>query len=325
MKIVLFVLSALVLLVASAPNPPTVSEVFTTNVAINIVDPRFNHTLSGKGVWASDQPKGKTVENYILDGNTEFHLLRFDLSTGYEQVDKHACRHFPLEGPMPPLWGWLATATASMVTINGKTYNAWSKTMGYATVSLVVDINNNPTWFERTSPQRNVTIQFLDWNTSPPAASVFNVPSQCANIDDETKQSLPGEVGCVSRTTMISRAQNWVNLRIPYSQSSTYEGYREDCSGYVSMAWEAAKPGYTTFTLHEISHPISKNDLQPGDILLCASEHVVIFGGWTSGAHSEYTAFEETRPGEGTVKRATPYPYWYNTGCFLPYRFNSVC
>ena len=83
------------------------------------------------------------------------------------------------------------------------------------------------------------------------------------------------------------------------------------------------KPGYSTSTLHNVAHPISRSELQPGDVLLCASEHVVLFGGWVNS--NEYTAYEETRPGEGTVKRTTPYPYWYNTGCFLPYRFNSVC
>jgi len=124
---------------------------------------------------------------------------------------------------------------------------------------------------------------------------------------------------------MISRAQVWVDRHIPYSQTTTYEGYREDCSGYVSMAWGTSKPGYTTFTMHEIAHPISKNELSPGDVLLCASEHVVLFGGWANSQHSEYTSYEETRPGEGTVKRVTPYPYWYNTACFKPYRYNSVC
>jgi hypothetical protein len=56
--------------------------------------------------------------------------------------------------------------------------------------------------------------------------------------------------------------------------------------------------------------------LQPGDVLLCRSEHVVIFGGWSGPSH--YIAYEETRPGEGTVRRVTPYPYWYHhTPLFL--------
>jgi hypothetical protein len=56
--------------------------------------------------------------------------------------------------------------------------------------------------------------------------------------------------------------------------------------------------------------------LKPGDVLLCRTEHVVIFGGWTDAHH--YVAYEETRPGEGTVRRVTPYPYWYAACCCPP-------
>jgi len=42
---------------------------------------------------------------------------------------------------------------------------------------------------------------------------------------------------CVARSTMISRGQDWVNKHVPYSQEKTYDGYRTDCSGFVSMCW----------------------------------------------------------------------------------------
>jgi hypothetical protein len=105
------------------------------------------------------------------------------------------------------------------------------------------------------------------------------------------------------------------------------------------MAWQTSQPGYVTSTLPQVSHPIARGavrplhtiqirwwlawpslttsgffprlQLQPGDVLLCRSEHVVIFGGWSGPSH--YIAYEETRPGEGTVRRVTPYPYWYHT------------
>jgi len=124
---------------------------------------------------------------------------------------------------------------------------------------------------------------------------------------------------------MINRADVWVVNHVPYNQGATYGGYREDCSGYVSMAWETSKPGYTTFTMPGISKEITKAELQNGDVLLCTTEHVVLFGGWADASHANYIAYEETRPGEGTVKRVTPYPYWYNTGCFIPHRYDSVC
>ena len=37
---------------------------------------------------------------------------------------------------------------------------------------------------------------------------------------------------------MISRGQSWVDKKVPYDASGkTYDGYRMDCSGFVSMAW----------------------------------------------------------------------------------------
>jgi hypothetical protein len=58
---------------------------------------------------------------------------------------------------------------------------------------------------------------------------------------------------------MLARGQDWVDKKIPYSQTKTYDGYRTDCSGYVSMIWELAKPGLTTFTMHTVAHNISKD------------------------------------------------------------------
>jgi hypothetical protein len=132
-------------------------------------------------------------------------------------------------------------------------------------------------------------------------------------------------LGCIDRDDIMTRAKKWVDENVPYSQSDTFEGYREDCSGFVSMAWELSKPGLTTHTLLDVSVSIQKDELQAGDILLCEAEHVVIFGGWSGSDHSHYIALEETRPGEGTVKRTTPYPYWSNVDCFKPRRYNSVC
>jgi hypothetical protein len=44
-----------------------------------------------------------------------------------------------------------------------------------------------------------------------------------------------GGGGGVSRSTMASRMQSWVDAKVPYSQTSYYQGYRQDCSGYVAM------------------------------------------------------------------------------------------
>lgn len=42
---------------------------------------------------------------------------------------------------------------------------------------------------------------------------------------------------CIARSTIISRAQNWIDRHIGYDIGEV-DGYRTDCSGYVSMAWQ---------------------------------------------------------------------------------------
>jgi hypothetical protein len=308
----------LIAAVFSAPTPPTISEVFTANVQIYISDPTSNST--GSGLWSSDQPAGKSVETYTLSDHSEGHLLRFDLEESFD-IMQSGCATHHLDGKMPPTWDWVAKGNYSQQTINGMVYDSWTFTLGYAQLTMAVDSKSNPVWFIRTSPLREVRINFISWTPSVTNSNVFDVPTAChqkPNLHDE-------RVACVARATMLDRAEVWVKARVPYNQGATYGGYREDCSGYVSMTWGSAKPGHTTFTMPSISKEITKADLQVGDVLLCVTEHVVFFGGWADAAKTQYWAYEETRPGEGTVKRETPYPYWYNTGCFIPHRYDSVC
>ena len=61
---------------------------------------------------------------------------------------------------------------------------------------------------------------------------IFNIPHRC-NETEMLSLTNPPSVGCVGRSTMIKRAQNWVDHHVPYSQSGTYEGYRTDCSGNI--------------------------------------------------------------------------------------------
>jgi hypothetical protein len=259
---------------------------------------------------------------YTLTDHTEEHLIRYDLERSYNTMDK-TCDSHVLDGKMDPSWGGVANANYSQVTISGQVYDSWSLSLGYAELSLVVDAsNNNPLWFIRDSPQRTVRVHFRTWVPSVSSQTVFDVPTDCHS---RKRRSLPGPLACVARATMIDRAEVWAKAKVPYNQEGHYDGYREDCSGYVSMAWETAKPGYTTFTMPSITKEITKADLLPGDVLLCVTEHVVLFGGWADASHTQYTSYEETRPGEGTVKRTTPYPYWYNTGCFIPHRYHNVC
>jgi len=305
---------------ATLRAPPMISETFTANIQIYVTDQDGNHTI-GNGVWTADQPAGKSVERHVYADHAEEHLDRFDLKRSYD-VFNSRCDGHQLEGTMPALWSWLANATSAQKVINGMTYDAWVFEMGYATLTLAVDAKMNPVWFIRAGQQRTVSINFISWTPMVSNPEVFDVPNVCPPPNTTVTRPL---IGCIARTDMINRAEVWVVNKVPYNQAGDYQGYREDCSGYVSMAWDSAKPGHTTFTMSEISKEITKADLQNGDCLLCASEHVVLFGGWADASHTQYIAYEETRPGEGTVKRVTPYPYWYNTGCFIPFRYDQVC
>ncbi|MEU5100031.1 peptidoglycan-binding protein [Streptomyces sp. NPDC020996] len=132
-----------------------------------------------------------------------------------------------------------------------------------------------------------------------------------------------------TRTEIINRAKAWVAAQVPYSMSDYWsDGYRQDCSGFVSMAWSL--PGNEwTGSLGKYGERISKEELQPGDILLFHNpdnpekgSHVVLFGGWTDSTHTSYVAYEETPP--HARRRATPYAYSSNSDRYVPYRYRGI-
>ncbi|MEU3659674.1 peptidoglycan-binding protein [Streptomyces sp. NPDC032940] len=133
----------------------------------------------------------------------------------------------------------------------------------------------------------------------------------------------------ITRTEIIERARTWVTAKVPYSMTAYWsDGYRQDCSGYVSMAWNLPTNEWTG-SLGAFADRITKEELQPGDILLFhntanpqSGSHVVIFGGWTDSKHTSYTAYEQTPP--HARKATTPYAYWSNSAKYLPYRYKGV-
>ncbi|MFE7129525.1 RICIN domain-containing protein [Streptomyces sp. NPDC057638] len=126
--------------------------------------------------------------------------------------------------------------------------------------------------------------------------------------------------GKVTRDQVIKRAQAWVDQKVPYSanglrapysfwpDSTTGERYRQDCSGYVSMAWQL-KSSLSTHSLPSVATRIPTAELKPGDILN-ATGHVLIFGGWTNQARGEFTYYQQssrarpTHKAEGSIHAA---------------------
>lgn len=139
----------------------------------------------------------------------------------------------------------------------------------------------------------------------------------------------PSAVRRTDRATIINRAKLWLDAQVPYSMSEYWsDGYRQDCSGYVSMAWNLGTNEWTG-SLDKFATRITKEELLPGDMLLFHNpadpnkgSHVVLFGGWVDETRTHYVAYEQTRP--TTRKLATPYGYWKNTEKYIPYRFNGV-
>jgi hypothetical protein len=135
-----------------------------------------------------------------------------------------------------------------------------------------------------------------------------------------------------SRGEMLNRAATWLTAnngaQVPYSQAKVWkDGYRQDCSGYVSMALGLPTPGTNTVGLatdRGITRPISLGELKPGDLLIDASgdnntRHVVIFEKWNDDAHTSYTAYEQ-RGDHGTDHRTLTYGLPGGDAEFKPYR-----
>ncbi|MFC9296000.1 peptidoglycan-binding protein [Streptomyces sp. NPDC057011] len=143
------------------------------------------------------------------------------------------------------------------------------------------------------------------------------------------KPGAPAGVKRIDRTTIINRAKLWLDAKVPYSMSEYWtDGYRQDCSGYVSMAWNLGTNEWTG-SLDKFATKITKAELLPGDMLLFHNpadpnngSHVVLFGGWVDETQTHYIAYEQTRP--TTRKLATPFGYWSNGTKYVPYRFNGV-
>ncbi|MBV7698712.1 peptidoglycan-binding protein [Streptomyces sp. TRM70350] len=143
------------------------------------------------------------------------------------------------------------------------------------------------------------------------------------------KPSDAGRMPGITRAEIIERAQKWVDAQVPYSMTSYWEdGYRQDCSGFVSMAWSLRQNEWTG-SLHTFGIRITKAELRPGDILLFHNpdnpvngSHAVLFGGWTDSTQTYYVAYESTRP--HARRLITPYAYWVDSSRYVPYRYKGV-
>ena len=103
-----------------------------------------------------------------------------------------------------------------------------------------------------------------------------------------------------ARKTVLQRGFRWWDKQVPYSQSKYFEGYRTDCSGFVSMCWETG----TSYTTAEFINDKHKSyllpgytSLVPGDALVRhvthANAHIVLFLGWNDANKTSACVLEQ--------------------------------
>ncbi|MEV0403402.1 hypothetical protein [Actinoallomurus sp. NPDC050550] len=124
-------------------------------------------------------------------------------------------------------------------------------------------------------------------------------------VTDVTAQACKGNPSSnlhLTRAQIKTRARTWLG-KVSYSRSSYYCNgygrYRQDCSGYVSMAWGLHTSQWTG-SLLSYSYGISKKSLRYGDVLThdpqsTSKGHVAIFMGWASKGRP--IVWEESHPG----------------------------
>lgn len=147
-----------------------------------------------------------------------------------------------------------------------------------------------------------------------------------------TSAAATAPLEAVTRTEVIERAQTWLDPQVPYSMELIHEsGYRQDCSGYVAMAWGTPAPGDSTVTLPNYATKISADELAKGDVLMKggpgtggANGHVAIFEEWANDERTAYIGYEQSGSAGGTVHREIPYPYFDGGAGFEPYRYNEI-
>jgi hypothetical protein len=134
--------------------------------------------------------------------------------------------------------------------------------------------------------------------------------------------------GPITRSEVLTRAQSWVDAGVPYNQAGYYGGYREDCSGYVSMAWHLTS-SLVTQTLPDVSTKESFSALAPGDILDYTAEHTFLFAGWTNKSTGAFKYYADSNPSDpthgptaGNVNNSTM--EGWPTGYYDAYRYDKI-
>ncbi|WP_425146503.1 ricin-type beta-trefoil lectin domain protein [Deinococcus sp.] len=153
-------------------------------------------------------------------------------------------------------------------------------------------------------------ITALRWGDNPVSVQERTLTLQAGSNSHwqvvATLDAIKGEADSLSTLAItdsaqiIARAQKWVDAKVPYDQNATRDGYRTDCSGFVSYAWGLQPNGLyvpNTVALSQYATQISKNDLRPGDAINNQrwgnDGHVILFKAWINQTAGTFVALQE--------------------------------
>ncbi|SNR28160.1 hypothetical protein [Actinomadura mexicana] len=207
--------------------------------------------------------------------------------------------------------GPLATVTLTGLAVFGVTA-AVPTTLQHASTETVAAVQTVPK--QRTAPQQAAPQEQA--RAQAQVQKEFKAPAKAEPSTKAKPQKQAAEPESDERSEVITRARMWhphSDERVPYSQTSTHNGYRTDCSGYVSMALGLPEPGTNTvgLTSSRYTERIGMSELKKGDLVMDAlgsntTRHVVIFEKWADKEHSSYWAYEQ-RGRYGTDHRTLDY------------------
>jgi len=189
-SILIFTIISNVLLMAPPPPTPTrpqLSEVFEAPISIVIIA-QGQKNLNGTGLWAADQPHGKSYEHMIFEQvNTADDVVkveRYDINKTFtiDGNNPNKCNILNTTITMPTLWDWINSATFTGTKVNkGVQVAYWSviskdfnETIGvlYATPNIPVEYRVSYNTF-------HTTFTFESWSITNINQTLFDIPTLC--------------------------------------------------------------------------------------------------------------------------------------------------
>ena len=268
--------------------------------AIAIASVSLVATAQAAQAWETFQVNGgyalNTNNNFrLIDGNPRMSLYQHNINDPDQQFDSSS----------KGTWGTLLRHSSTGKCLNGHylwngaEINVWPCSASDRDQNWdLQSVGNGEFLIHRTG-----TNFCVDSPTRTNTGRIHLITCDANNANQRWRSSATGS----NQSRILQRAKAWVDARVPYSMVKEYNGYRTDCSGFISMAWELG----TSFVTATLPHTVVNNpdDLLPGDAInnkKWANEgHVVMFvqwsGNWNQGKR-KFVAYEENYGYRGAVQ-----------------------